>query len=358
MAKVDNQLKLFGLSDAVSVDKPRHRRAVPARAPQFLNALEGIDPQEEGFAKLVAQVHSGLCQTALPHYRLEDDSQPWERHGLAATLIVNPGTVRDSEGGKLRYAGVPYGSRARLILIYIQTMGVLSRTIPLGNSMSAWIRSLGLPVSGGPRGTIGEIKEQILRIANCTLTIETKLIENGGVQTTVEKAMIAKGLKLWADSAGREQWPTELLLDQDFYYHLRENAVALDKRAIATLSGHSLGLDVYASFAHWLPKIGAPMTMNWQQLVKAFGSNDEATFTFGKRLRKVMPIVREVYPEAKVEVCRNGLVLFPSKPPVSSKTQIGYDGGLRALPAPSAAAPKLVGLTPIAPKPKERKTMK
>ena len=40
------------------------------------------------------------------------------------------------------------------------------RTVSLGPSMSAWIRSLGLPVTGGPRGTIQAIREQSLRIAH------------------------------------------------------------------------------------------------------------------------------------------------------------------------------------------------
>src|SRR3712207_7587267 len=51
----------------------------------------------------------------------------------------------------------------------------------LGPSMSAWIRSLGLPVTGGPRGTIQAIREQSLRIARCEFTLQwTARSENGG----------------------------------------------------------------------------------------------------------------------------------------------------------------------------------
>src|SRR3954449_931302 len=148
---------------------PAPQRGRPPVRLKFLGELaqtqaEGDDALRE-FAELTANLHSGLCQTALPHSRPADDSAAWERQGLTATLIVEPGFVKDMETGKRRHAGVPYGTKARLVLIYIQTLGVNDPVVPLGDSMSAWIRSLGLSVSGGPRGNIGELKEQILRLA-------------------------------------------------------------------------------------------------------------------------------------------------------------------------------------------------
>jgi Plasmid encoded RepA protein len=312
------------------------RRGRPPARLKFLGELtqsqaEGVDALRE-FAELTANLHSGLCQTALPHSRPADDSAAWERQGLTATLIVEPGFVKDSETGKRRHAGVPYGTKARLVLIYIQTLGVNDPVVPLGDSMSAWIRSLGLSVSGGPRGNIGELKEQILRLANCSLKIETTTQTPDGLAIDSQRALIADGLRMWADRPGQEAWPKVLHLDQKFFEHLRENAVALDRRAIAELSSHALGLDLYASLAHWLPRLRQPLPMFWQQLVKAFGSENEPNSEMSRRVRQVLPRILSVYPNAKVDIGRHGLLLRPSMPAVK-QTRIGWTGVLQSLPA-------------------------
>jgi hypothetical protein len=70
------------------------------------------------------------------------------------------------------WVGVPFGSTARLIMIYLQSEGIKSRHISLGSSLSAFLRALGLSVTGGKNGTIGRAREQALRIARCGFTMQ------------------------------------------------------------------------------------------------------------------------------------------------------------------------------------------
>jgi len=65
--------------------------------------------------------YTGFCLTALPHKRLADD-QPWEKKGHKVTLLVEPGRLK--HGGKIKLFGVPYGARARMILLYLQTQAI------------------------------------------------------------------------------------------------------------------------------------------------------------------------------------------------------------------------------------------
>ena len=46
--------------------------------------------------------------------------------------------------------GVPYGARARMILLYLQTQAVRtgSREVALGRSMRDWMERMGLSVGG------------------------------------------------------------------------------------------------------------------------------------------------------------------------------------------------------------------
>ena len=61
--------------------------------------------------------HAGFAMTSLPHRRIEDPL--WARQGNRTKLLVESG--RTGDGG---WIGVPYGSVARLILLYLQTEAV------------------------------------------------------------------------------------------------------------------------------------------------------------------------------------------------------------------------------------------
>ena len=64
-------------------------------------------------------IYSGWAQAALPHKKLPDDAF-WEVKNDRVSLIVQPG-MRSIKNGPAVYVGVPYGSRARLILLYLQS---------------------------------------------------------------------------------------------------------------------------------------------------------------------------------------------------------------------------------------------
>ncbi len=88
--------------------------------------------------------------TSLPHKRLPDD-QAWKKAGHRVSLIVEPGHMLS--GGEPKLYGVPYGARARMVLLYLQTQAVRtgSREVELGRSMRAWLERMGVSV-GGERG--------------------------------------------------------------------------------------------------------------------------------------------------------------------------------------------------------------
>jgi hypothetical protein len=64
-------------------------------------------------------LYSGWCQAALPHRRLPND-QGWQIDGERFRLVVEPG-MRPGNLGKPEPVGVPFGSRARLILLRLQS---------------------------------------------------------------------------------------------------------------------------------------------------------------------------------------------------------------------------------------------
>ncbi len=110
--------------------------------------------------------YAGFCLTGLPHKRIPDD-KVWEKKGHRVTLMVEPGRMRLGSG-PAKLHGVPYGARARMILLYLQTQAVRtgSREIELGRSMRDWLARMGLSW-GGETGRA--LREQAARIAACSL---------------------------------------------------------------------------------------------------------------------------------------------------------------------------------------------
>jgi hypothetical protein len=330
------QLEMFGFEEslrqaeagaATQAERRRARERLEVAQRALLEPPEGDE---------LAFLHAGLCQTYLPHSRLRSNRLMWRRSVGRLTLMVQPGVI-DGTPADLRarqvtleeqdamYVGVPFGARARLILIHLQSEGVKSPVVPMGESLSAWIRSLGLPVSGGPRGSIASIREQALRIARCLFTIQFDDVDASGLaRRSLRDIKIVNGLEMWLSPNGTGSWPTAVELNADFHEHLRQHAVPLDKRAISHLSDNSLGLDLYALFAHRLPRLKADLHLSWRQLVEQLGTTEQQQTSVAHRIRDIMPEIHAVYPEARVEVTRHGLLLKPSKPSVPSTMVNGF----------------------------------
>jgi hypothetical protein len=204
--------------------------------------------------------------------------------------------------------GVPYGTRARLILLYLMTMAIQtrSRSVSMERSMSAWLRKIGLAVTGGPRGTIRPVREQALRISRCALTLR---FDDDGHASLTDRRMV-NGLHLWAADES-DEWPEAVELTPEFFEHLLEHVVPLDEYAIAKLKGSSLALDLYVWLSHRLPRLERPVMLSWNRLMPQFGSQSTSLGSFAQNFRESLLDVLAVYPGARVELHHGGIELLP-----------------------------------------------
>jgi len=326
-----HQLELIGLDEARRRAELAPTKAVRTRLINKIEAtyeLISALPSDDN----LAFNHSGLCQTFLPHTRLATNQTAWKRQSGRFILMVTPGVMpqpdetKAGKGGSASeddYVGVPYGTKARLIMFHLQTEGRKSPIVPLGKNLSAFLRSLNLAITGGPRGTIPQVREQCLRIARCTFSLRWTEMDHGGDERTViTDTKIIDGMELW--NANSDDWSATVQLGDKFHAHLMEHAVPLDKRSIALLSGNSLGLDLYALFAYRLPKLKKDLLLTWDMLQDQVGSQNAVASQIARRVREVMPEVIRAYPHAQVEFKRNGLLMKPSKPSVPHTMVNGY----------------------------------
>jgi Plasmid encoded RepA protein len=256
--------------------------------------------------------YSGFCLTSLPHKRLADN-QHWERKGARITLLVEPGRLKVR--GETRLFGVPYGSRARLILLYLQTCAVLenSSQVELGRSMNAWLERMGIPVGGK---TYNDVREQASRISACNLTF---FWEDEGREAYKKDPLVIGGIRMRPDTEQGRLWEDTVQLSDTFFRALRSHPVPLWEPAIRHLQNRSMALDVYVWLAYRLHVLAKATPVSWPSLFQQFGGGFKDVKHFKPRFRAAVAYATTVYPDAHIEFTPRGLTLHPSRPPVAAQ---------------------------------------
>lgn len=251
--------------------------------------------------------HAGFAMTSLPHKRIEEPL--WRRQGPRTTLLVESG--RSGSGG---WIGVPYGSMARLILLYLQTEAVRTGNpeVELGRSMHAWLSRMGIP-AGGKNYKL--VSEQARRISACRLTF---LTEVPGAELRQNGAFVQNAITLTAASDERQRalWQDRVCLDNGFWRSLREHPVPVREEAVRAIGTRSLALDVYVWLAYRLHSLTRPTPVTWTALHGQFGAGFKAVRQLKPTFREALALALAVYPEARVDLESGGVVLNPSGPAV------------------------------------------
>lgn len=259
-------------------------------------------------------LYSGWCQAALPHRRLPDD-EIWQIRGERLVLLVEPG-VRVMAAGKPIPVGVPYGSRARLILLYLQSEALRTgnREVELGGSLRAWLTRLGIPAGGK---SFASVRDQAERLARCRLSFHVSTGNSAGLvnQNIVDSAIFLDT----DDNARGARFVERARLSEGFFEQLKRHPVPLEEGAVRAVSNNSMALDAYAWLAYRLHSLSGPRPVSWRALRSQFGAGFARSDNFKTHFSLSLRLALAVYPAARVDVGEQGIVLHPSRPPVSPK---------------------------------------
>jgi hypothetical protein len=308
MGAVHDLIESQGKQAALRTDIDR--REVEAAAAYLADEDSGI-----GF------LYSGWCQAGLPHRRLPND-QVWQISTDRLTLLVEPGrrpaTIPSQQPDLI---GIPYGSRARLIMLYLQKEALRTgrREVQLGRSMREWLQRLGVPIGGK---SMAGVRDQAERISRCRLTFHISAGRRSALQNQniVDTAIF---LDTSADDAQQSLFVEEAKLSEAFFEELKRHPVPLEEAAVRAINNNSMALDAYAWLAYRLHALTSPRMVPWPALKAQFGGGFNRLDHFRSTFLAAVCLAMAVYRDAKVESEDKGLKIFPSRPPVAPR-QVAY----------------------------------
>jgi hypothetical protein len=261
--------------------------------------------------------HTVLCQVALPYRNPGSSVQTWDRRSGAVSLSIRSGRIMDPRTDQWRDAGIPYGVKARLILLFMNAEAIRNKSpvVELGKTFRRFLARLELDPNG--RNTRG-VKDQLLRLAAAQVSLAVAYSKNRSRQVQTQ---IVGGLDLWSEQDGDRSitWPTTVQLSTDYFAGLLEHGVPLDQRAIFNLRHNCRALDVYAWLPQRLCRVKQPVLIPWHDLQLQFGDGDPHSFR--QAFRKALQLALSQYPKAQVTPEERGLRVFESPPPVMNQRQ-------------------------------------
>lgn len=264
-------------------------------------------------------IHAGFAMTALPHKRT--DAVEWLRDGADVRLRIESGKSHDGT-----VVGIPFGYVARLILLYLQTEAIKtrSREVELGRSMHSWLKAMGLNCGG--KG-YEAVREQSRRLSLCRLTFYR--IADGG-EAVMNGSFVREAILPSRDMSNQLSfWRETVVLDEVFYESLVRHPLPVRESAIRAMSGRSMAIDLYVWLAYRLHHLTRATRVPWPAVYRQFGTGFALPRQFKAHAREALALALAAYPEAQVRVDDEALTLLPSPAPVPERHKLA--------PAPTKA---------------------
>jgi hypothetical protein len=266
-------------------------------------------------------IHAGFAMTALPHKRT--DAIEWIRDGADIRLRIESGKSHDGT-----VAGIPFGYVARLILLYLQTEAIKtrSREVELGRSMHSWLKAMGL--NSGGKG-YEAVREQSRRLSLCRLTFYR--LADGG-EAVLNGSFVREAILPSRDMGNQlSLWRETVVLDEVFYESLVRHPLPVRESAIRAMSGRSMAIDLYVWLAYRLHHLTRATRVPWPAVYRQFGAGFALPRQFKAHAREALALALAAYPEAQVRVDDEALTLLPSPAPVPERWRSASPQSIRMI---------------------------
>ena len=268
-------------------------------------------------APSVGYQHSVMMMCFLPQKRPAAGERKYVvRHGKAALQVTAGDLANPEEWGEFKECPLPFGSRARLILPYINAYAVRGRTreVDLGESLRQFLGRLGMTVDGR---RAREVTEQVEAIA--AATIQLGVWREDRVVTKYGRVADAVSFWLEKDQGQKTMWQPAMWLSQEYYDVLVERPVPVDMGHLMQLTRSPRRMDLYSWLTYRTSGIGQgrEVHIKLSDLQRVFGPEIGTEWDFKRRLKEDLDAIANVYREFKVDLQGDVLMLRRSPTPIA-----------------------------------------
>ena len=208
------------------------------------------------------------------------------RPGFMARTMALCSLPRSNPGNRLQYKRVngpytlimtatgnyklPYGNLPRLLMAWISTEATTtqSRVLVLGDSLSDFMRTLGVYSSSGGKYT--RLRNQMRRLFNA----HVRLIYKDEYGEASVSSSVADSTAFWWNPKRPDErtlWESKIELGAKFFQEIISHPVPLNLNTLKALKRSSLGLDLYLWLVYRTFALRAPQRLTWKQLYRQFG---------------------------------------------------------------------------------------
>lgn len=277
---------------------------------KFIAKASDLDFQDEISMRFMARA---MIQATMPHSNPKTLYFSRQNGDFELTMIAHP------------KIGLPYGSMPRLLLCWLTSEAVKkrSRELSLGNSLSAFMRDLGLSVTGGRWGSITRLKNQVYRLFSSNISATYRNQNEGAAVNFV----VAEEYHLWWAPQNPDQrslWESKVILSDRFYNEVISSPIPLRLETLSALKSSSVCLDIYSWLTYRNSYATRPSYIPWGALQLQFGAGYPLTAQgkadFKRKFLEALRKVGVVYQAAK-KIKDEGecLLYIPGNPDIPKK---------------------------------------
>lgn len=247
----------------------------------------------------IRYISSVLAQVALPH-RDPGGVREWRRHAGKVAIVI------EADG---EFAGIPYGTIPRLILIRLISDVVRTKSpeIDLGSSMTQFFGGLGMSPTWGSNRSVSRLLDQMRRLFLSRITLE----DNRPGRLSMRDMQIVPDFVPRSDSS----LCSHLVLSNDFVQHALKAPVPINMEIIRQISRSPLTLDLYIWLTYRAFRLREWTAVPWSKLAEQFGGSYHRLRDFRHAVQSCLADLKLIY-SANVTVTGTGLLLGPSSPSV------------------------------------------
>lgn len=274
-------------------------------------AIEAEDAKKAGALGFMARA---MVQATMPHRKPAESFFERTNGRFTLTMMAPP------------KVGLPYGTVPRLLMAWLTTEAVRTKTrqLVLGESLSGFMRQLGMVPTGGRWGSITRLRTQSHRL----FATSVSCLYNSKGGSGEMGFRVADQHMLWWDPKSPNQqdlFESSVTLSERFFEEIIRSPVPVDMRALRSLSRSPLALDIYTWLTYRLSYLRAPTIVPWPALQAQFGADYKRARDFRAAFAEHLKAVLAVYRGARVEIAGQvGLTLKPSPPHIPKVTSPGF----------------------------------